>query len=158
VCKKWDLWLHVDAAYGGAYACLPELAHRFEGAVSVLLCFDCVFIVFLVVFELSHRFEGACLAHVTALLLNTLSIPSLNNTHQHTSTHINTHQHTLNTAPRPRRVQAHLSRGELPQEAAVPLRPVGAVPVRPAAAAVGALAAPRVSEERGLGVGRGGGL
>jgi len=32
VCKNnGNLWLHVDAAYGGAYACLPELQHLFRG-------------------------------------------------------------------------------------------------------------------------------
>lgn len=32
VCKEnGNLWLHIDAAYGGAYACLPELQHLFRG-------------------------------------------------------------------------------------------------------------------------------
>jgi len=31
VCKKMGVWMHVDAAYGGAYACLPELQHLFRG-------------------------------------------------------------------------------------------------------------------------------
>ena len=25
VCKQHGVWVHVDAAYGGAYACLPEV-------------------------------------------------------------------------------------------------------------------------------------
>lgn len=36
VCKECgNLWLHVDAAYGGAYACLPELKHLFNGLEDV---------------------------------------------------------------------------------------------------------------------------
>ena len=31
VCKARHIWLHLDAAYGGAYACLPECAHLFKG-------------------------------------------------------------------------------------------------------------------------------
>ncbi len=36
VCKEYgNLWLHIDAAYGGAYACLPELQHLFRGLEDV---------------------------------------------------------------------------------------------------------------------------
>jgi glutamate/tyrosine decarboxylase-like PLP-dependent enzyme len=36
VCKEFgNLWLHVDAAYGGAYACLPELQPLFRGLEGV---------------------------------------------------------------------------------------------------------------------------
>jgi len=31
VCTARSLWLHVDAAYGGAYACLDEIRPRFAG-------------------------------------------------------------------------------------------------------------------------------
>eukprot|EP00929_Paragymnodinium_shiwhaense_P057893 TRINITY_DN28997_c0_g1_i1.p1 TRINITY_DN28997_c0_g1~~TRINITY_DN28997_c0_g1_i1.p1 ORF type:complete len:557 (+),score=88.69 TRINITY_DN28997_c0_g1_i1:55-1671(+) len=31
VCATHDMWLHIDAAYGGAYSCLPEYATRFAG-------------------------------------------------------------------------------------------------------------------------------
>ena len=29
--KKYNLWFHVDAAYGGAYAALPEMKQKFKG-------------------------------------------------------------------------------------------------------------------------------
>ncbi len=35
VAKKYNLWVHVDAAYGGAYACLPELSSLFDGLDQV---------------------------------------------------------------------------------------------------------------------------
>jgi glutamate/tyrosine decarboxylase-like PLP-dependent enzyme len=36
VCRGYgNLWLHVDAAYGGAYACLPELQPLFRGLDGV---------------------------------------------------------------------------------------------------------------------------
>lgn len=35
VSKAYDCWLHVDAAYGGAYACIPELSHLFDGLTEV---------------------------------------------------------------------------------------------------------------------------
>lgn len=31
VARKYGIWIHIDAAYGGAYACLPELRHLFDG-------------------------------------------------------------------------------------------------------------------------------
>ncbi len=31
VCEKYNLWLHVDAAYGGAAAILPEMRHVLDG-------------------------------------------------------------------------------------------------------------------------------
>lgn len=31
ICHEHGLWLHVDAAYAGAAACLPELRHHFSG-------------------------------------------------------------------------------------------------------------------------------
>ncbi|MDH3710480.1 MAG: pyridoxal-dependent decarboxylase [Cyclobacteriaceae bacterium] len=31
ICQKYDLWFHVDAAYGGPAAGLEELQHQFEG-------------------------------------------------------------------------------------------------------------------------------
>jgi len=31
VCQAHGLWLHIDAAYGGAYSCLPEYADKFRG-------------------------------------------------------------------------------------------------------------------------------
>ena len=41
-CKKRGMWLHVDAAYGGAYACLDEMADKFEGLDDVdSFCVNC---------------------------------------------------------------------------------------------------------------------
>src|SRR5678816_3846295 len=31
VCEKHDLWLHIDAAYAGSAAILPELRHILDG-------------------------------------------------------------------------------------------------------------------------------
>lgn len=31
VAKDFGIWLHIDAAYGGSYACLPQLEHLFKG-------------------------------------------------------------------------------------------------------------------------------
>jgi aromatic-L-amino-acid decarboxylase len=31
VAAEFSIWLHIDAAYGGAYACLPQLQHLFNG-------------------------------------------------------------------------------------------------------------------------------
>jgi L-2,4-diaminobutyrate decarboxylase len=31
VCREHDLWLHVDAAYGGGALCAPSVRHRFDG-------------------------------------------------------------------------------------------------------------------------------
>ena len=31
------LWLHIDAAYGGAYACLPDMQPQFEGIDACIL-------------------------------------------------------------------------------------------------------------------------
>ena len=31
VAAEHKLWLHIDAAYGGAYACLPEMQPLFDG-------------------------------------------------------------------------------------------------------------------------------
>ncbi|CRK86289.1 CLUMA_CG000030, isoform A [Clunio marinus] len=32
ICKKYNVWMHIDAAYAGAAFCLPEYAHIKEGA------------------------------------------------------------------------------------------------------------------------------
>lgn len=32
VCQKFDVWMHIDAAYAGAAFCLPEYAHIMKGA------------------------------------------------------------------------------------------------------------------------------
>ena len=29
--RKYNLWFHIDAAYGGAYAALPEMKQKFKG-------------------------------------------------------------------------------------------------------------------------------
>jgi len=31
VCQKYNIWLHVDAAYGGSAAVIPEMRHLFDG-------------------------------------------------------------------------------------------------------------------------------
>jgi aromatic-L-amino-acid decarboxylase len=42
VSEDLGLWLHVDAAYGGAYACLPEEAPRFSGCERAdSFCVNC---------------------------------------------------------------------------------------------------------------------
>lgn len=42
VCKARGLWLHIDAAYGGAYLCLAEYKHLLSGLESVdSFCVNC---------------------------------------------------------------------------------------------------------------------
>lgn len=44
VCKENgnNLWLHIDAAYGGAYSCLPELVSKFTGInMADSFCVNC---------------------------------------------------------------------------------------------------------------------
>ena len=42
VCQEKGLWIHVDAAYGGAYACLDELRKNFDGLDEVdSFCVNC---------------------------------------------------------------------------------------------------------------------
>jgi len=42
VAKKYNLWVHVDAAYGGAYACLPQFKDKFVGLDDVdSFCVNC---------------------------------------------------------------------------------------------------------------------
>jgi len=42
VCKEHNLWLHIDAAYGGAYACLDALSDKFAGLEDVdSFCVNC---------------------------------------------------------------------------------------------------------------------
>ncbi|GMI02927.1 hypothetical protein TrVE_jg10432 [Triparma verrucosa] len=42
VCKAREMWVHVDAAYGGAYACLEAYKSKFEGLEEVdSFCVNC---------------------------------------------------------------------------------------------------------------------
>jgi len=42
VCKENEIWLHIDAAYGGAYACLEDHRHLFKGVEdSDSFCVNC---------------------------------------------------------------------------------------------------------------------
>ena len=42
ICQEMDLWLHIDAAYGGAYACLPEMEEKFKGLeLANSFCVNC---------------------------------------------------------------------------------------------------------------------
>lgn len=34
IASQYDMWFHIDAAYGGVFACLPEMRHFFNGIES----------------------------------------------------------------------------------------------------------------------------